>query len=47
MFDEPSELPPIRGHEHSIPLKLGTLPICTRPYRYPYFQKDEIEKQVH
>ena len=24
----------------------GTAPICQRPYRYPYFQKTEIEKIV-
>jgi len=27
-------------------LKEGTQPICKRPYRYPYYQKIEIEKIV-
>ena len=39
-------LPPMRGHEHQINLKEGTQPICQRPYRYPYYQKTEIEKLV-
>ena len=28
-------------------LKDGTPPVCERPYRYPYFQKSEIEKIVY
>ena len=36
----------MRGHEHQIILKEGTQPICKRPYRYPYYQKIEIEKIV-
>ena len=36
----------MRGHEHQINLKEGTQPICQRPYRYPYYQKNEIEKIV-
>ena len=43
----PTGLPPIRDHEHSITLKEGSQPICERPYRYPYFQKSEIEKIVN
>ena len=27
-------------------LKPGTQPICQRPYRYPYYQKSEIEAIV-
>ncbi|KAL4324350.1 hypothetical protein GQ457_11G020520 [Hibiscus cannabinus] len=42
---EPSGLPPNRGCDHRIPLKPGSGPIVVRPYRYPHFQKDEIEKQ--
>ena len=28
-------------------LKDGTPPVCERPYRYPYFQKSEIQKIVN
>ena len=47
VFVVPIGLPPIIGHEHSINLKEGTLPICERPYNYPHFQKSEIEKIVN
>lgn len=40
-------LPPLRGHKHQIFLKEGSPPICERPYRYPFYQKTEIEKVVH
>ena len=43
----PSSLLLFRGHEHQIILKDGTPLVCERPYRYPYFQKSEIEKIVH
>ena len=43
----PIGLPPIRDYEHSITLKEGSQPVCERPYRYPYFQKSEIEKIVN
>lgn len=46
LFQEPHALPPIRLHDHRIPLKEGTQPINVRPYRYPTFQKGEIEKLV-
>lgn len=46
MFNMPSGLPPIRGHEHSIVLKEGSQPISVRPYRYPHAQKDEIERLI-
>ena len=32
--------------EHSITLKPGEAPVNVRPYRYPYHQKNEIERQV-
>lgn len=32
--------------DHRIPLKQGTSPIAVKPYRYPHFQKNEIERQV-
>ena len=33
--------------DHHITLKEGAEPINVRPYRYVYFQKTEIKKQVH
>ena len=47
VFEMPSSLPPICGHEHGITLKEGSQLMCERPYRYPYFQKFEIEKIVN
>ena len=38
--------PPQRSRDHAIILKEGTAPISVRPYRYPYVQKQEIEKLV-
>lgn len=46
LFQEPHALPPSRLHDHKIPLKEGTQPINVRLYRYPTFQKGEIEKLV-
>ena len=46
VFQEPTELPPSREIEHTIPLKGGTDAVNVRPYRYAHFQKDEIERQV-
>lgn len=42
---EPVGLPPQRFHDHKIPLK-NPEPISVRPYRYPHYQKIEIEKIV-
>ena len=44
VFFAPIELPPWRGKEHGITLALGTSLVSVRPYRYPYFQKNEIKK---
>ncbi|KAL5779345.1 hypothetical protein ACOSQ2_010082 [Xanthoceras sorbifolium] len=44
---EPKQLPPTREIDHRINLKEGIRPIKVRPYRYAYFQKSKIEKQVH
>uniref|UniRef100_A0A2N9EMW0 Ty3 transposon capsid-like protein domain-containing protein n=1 Tax=Fagus sylvatica TaxID=28930 RepID=A0A2N9EMW0_FAGSY len=46
VFEEPEGLPPKRNHEHQILLKEGVPPHFQRPYRYPHYQKTEIEKIV-
>ncbi|XP_071925383.1 uncharacterized protein [Coffea arabica] len=46
VFTEPTQLPPERAHDHTIPLKPGAQPFKLKPYRYPYSQKTEIENQV-
>ena len=42
----PTRLPPQRSHDHHIPLRPNAGPVSLRPYRYPYYQKTEIEKMV-
>ena len=46
IFQEPTKLQTSRGIDHCIPLKEGTEHVNVRPYRYTYFQKAEIDKQV-
>lgn len=46
LFAEPKGLPPQRAHDHFIPLKEGSNPVTSNPYRCPYVQKNEIEKIV-
>jgi hypothetical protein len=46
LFNEPQGLPPNRSHDHTIQLKEGAGPIKVRSYRYPHYQKNEIEKMV-
>eukprot|EP00253_Pinus_taeda_P012482 PITA_12482 len=47
VFDKPHELPPLRGeHEHSITLVPRAQPPNACPYRYPFTQKNEIEKII-
>ena len=47
ILDPPTELPPSRSCNHTIPLTLGAQPVFIRPYQYPPGLKDEIEKQVN
>ena len=46
LFNTPSSLPPQRTTDHSIHLVSNADPVNLRPYRYPHFQKQEIERQV-
>jgi len=46
VFEKPHGLPPIRSHDHTIPLMLGSAPVKVRSYRYPYSQKTEIEQII-
>ncbi|XP_061358034.1 uncharacterized protein LOC133302292 [Gastrolobium bilobum] len=46
IFATPNQLPPSRLEDHRIYLEPGTKAVNVRPYRYPYFQKTEIEKMV-
>ncbi|KAJ3685964.1 hypothetical protein LUZ61_015128 [Rhynchospora tenuis] len=46
IFQEPSELPPKRSIDHAIPLQEGSKPVSIRPYRYSYFQREEIERII-
>jgi hypothetical protein len=46
VFQEPTTLPPTRSHDHQIPLMSNKSPVNSRPYRYPHYQKNEIEKLV-
>lgn len=46
MFVESKKLPPLRSHDHQIQLETKFKLPCIRPHSYPYYQKEEIEKQV-
>lgn len=37
-------IPSPRRHDHAINLQLGAAPVNVRPYWYPHFEKNEIEK---
>lgn len=41
--EEPNTLPPFRPTDHRIVLEDGSRPVNVLPYRYPHFQKTEIE----
>ncbi|KAI5381822.1 hypothetical protein KIW84_040792 [Lathyrus oleraceus] len=44
VFHLPTRLPPMTDHDHAIMLKAETAIPNLRPYRYPSYQKHEIEK---
>ncbi|GJY89117.1 ty3-gypsy retrotransposon protein [Tanacetum coccineum] len=44
VFLTPRGLPPSRELDHHIPLLPDCAPVNVRPYRYPHFQKSEIER---
>lgn len=46
LFQEPKGLPPVRGTDHQILLKPGSIPKHQYPYRVSHDHKDEIEKIV-
>lgn len=46
MFAEPTWLPPPCSNDHQIQLKTESKPPYVRPYRYPYYQNEDIEKLV-
>lgn len=46
LFQAPTQLPPTRICDHTIPLVDGAHPVSIRSYRYPPALKDEIERQV-
>ncbi|XP_042059584.1 uncharacterized protein LOC121804108 [Salvia splendens] len=46
VFVVPMRMPPRRDFDHRIHLLPDSKPVNVRPYRYPYFQKNEIERQV-
>ena len=46
VFEEPNSLPPVRSHDHCIPLKVGSQPVNLKPYRFLHHQKTEVEKQI-
>jgi len=46
LFQEPKGLPPLRTHDHKIPLRDGRESVNLRPYRYSGLQKDTLEKMV-
>lgn len=46
LFQDPNTLPPTRETDHQIHLLPHATPVNVRPYKYPYYQKQEIETQV-
>ena len=46
LFEKPRLLPPYNEIDHHIHLELGVAPVSVWSYKYPQFQKEEIEKLV-
>lgn len=46
IFATPKDLPPSCNLDHHITLLPQSQPVNVKPYRYPHFQKAEIEKLV-
>ncbi|KAF5775135.1 putative nucleotidyltransferase, Ribonuclease H [Helianthus annuus] len=46
VFQPPHGLPPPRAQDHCINLLPSSNPVSIKPYRYPHFQKNEIERLV-
>lgn len=46
LFQEPTQLLPVRAQDHHIPPIPGAKPVNVRPYRYSPLQKIEIKKQI-
>jgi hypothetical protein len=46
LFQEPTELPPSRACDHTIPLIPGAHPVNIRPYIFSPAMKNEIEQQI-
>ncbi|KAL4379604.1 hypothetical protein GQ457_02G023110 [Hibiscus cannabinus] len=46
VFEEPKGLPPQRSHDHAIKLHSESQPVNLIPYRFPYYQKTEVERQI-
>ncbi|GKD25878.1 hypothetical protein Tco_1232092 [Tanacetum coccineum] len=46
LFQVPTTLPPHCSIDHRIHLYLNTRPMNVRPYRYPHYQKGEMEKLI-
>lgn len=46
VFAAPTELPPRRAYDHTIPLIPGAAPVALRPYRIPPALKSELERQI-
>ncbi|CAM8991067.1 unnamed protein product [Rhodiola kirilowii] len=46
VFEPPKGLPPQRNIDHQVPLQQGAGHVKARPYRYPRYQKLEVERLV-
>uniref|UniRef100_A0A0E0CZI5 Reverse transcriptase domain-containing protein n=1 Tax=Oryza meridionalis TaxID=40149 RepID=A0A0E0CZI5_9ORYZ len=46
VFEEPTQLPPSRSCDHTIPLLPGSKPVNVRPYRLPHHKKNALEELV-